>query len=124
MPFLCPAFHQSMFAVFAVQCECLPNDERCTACPDEQADVRVYTCHVHNHDEDKHTEQASGEDAQVLCFQSFELDRPTDTIIDIVIDHRSSAYRKNERRMRAATIRKIHAPSHDAAVFLVAGAPL
>src|SRR5690606_1514864 len=91
MPFLCPDFHQSVFAVFAVQCECLPNDERCTACPDEQAHVGVYAYHVHNHDKNKHTEQASGEDEQVLCFQSFELDRSTDTFIDIVIAHRSSA---------------------------------
>jgi hypothetical protein len=76
-----------MFAVFAVQCECLPHDERCTACSDEQTDVRVYTCHVHNHDEDKHTEQASGENEQVLCFQSFELDRSPNAFIDIVIAH-------------------------------------
>lgn len=58
---------------------------------DEQADVRVYTWHVHNYDEDNHTEQASGEDEQVPCFQPFELNRSAYTFINIVITHRSSA---------------------------------
>jgi hypothetical protein len=33
-------------------------------------------------------------------------------------------YKKKERRMVADTIRKIHAPNHDAAVLLVSGSPL
>src|SRR5699024_4345708 len=91
MPFLCADFHQSVFAILAVQCECLPYDERCSACPDKQADVRIYTCHVHDHHDDKHTEQTTCEDEQVLCFQPFEFYRPADTFIDIVIAHSTPA---------------------------------
>src|SRR5690606_40391320 len=107
MPFLCPDFHQSVFTVFAVQCECLPNDERCTACPDKQAHVGVYACHVHDHDEDKHTEQTTCEDEQVLCFQSFEINRSADTYLDNVIAHNTTAYKNTEWRIVAATMKKI-----------------
>ncbi|OJX56428.1 MAG: hypothetical protein BGO84_03060 [Dysgonomonas sp. 37-18] len=35
-----------------------------------------------------------------------------------------TAYKKKERRIVADTIRKIHAPNHEAAVLLVSGSPL
>ncbi len=124
MPFFGSDFHQPVFAVLAIERKCLPHDERCTASPDKQAQVRVCACHVHDHHEDKHTEQPTCENEQVLGFQPLELDRPADAFVDVVITHRASVYRKNERRMVAATIKKIHAPNHDAAVLLVSGSPL
>lgn len=123
MSFSCTDFHQSVFAVFAVERKCLPYDERCAAGSDKQTEIRVCTCHVHDHHEDKHSKQPTCENEQVLSFQSLELDRPADTFVDVVITHRASVYRKNERRMVAATIKKIHAPNHDAAVLLVSGSP-
>lgn len=47
------------------------------------------TCHVHNHDKDKHTEQATCEDEQVLRFQTFELHGSSDAFIDVVITHKA-----------------------------------
>src|SRR5690606_275323 len=87
MYILSPDCHQATFVGCTVQCECLPHDARCTACSYEHTYVRVYTWHVHNHDEDKHTDQAYAENEQVLCFQSFELDRSPHAFIDIVIAH-------------------------------------
>lgn len=49
----------------------------------------------------------------------YSTDRPMPLLIEYSIDQR-----KNERRIVAATIRKIQAPNHEAAVLLVSGSPL
>jgi hypothetical protein len=69
MPFIAANFHQPVFAVFPVQRKGLPYNERSTACSEEQADVRVYACHIQYHHEDERTEQPTCENEQVLCFQ-------------------------------------------------------
>jgi len=85
MPFIACNFHQPVFAVLPVQRKGLPYDERSTACSEEQADVRVYACHIQYHHEDKRTEQPACENEQVLCFQPFKFHRPADAFVDIVI---------------------------------------
>ena len=63
------------------------------------------------------------EDEKVLAFQSLELHVPANPLIDFQV-HDPKFYKKKERRIVAATIRKMQAPNHDAAVFDVSGSPL
>lgn len=49
--------------------------------------------------------------------------RPTPLLISISAIEISVYYRKKERRMVAATIRKIQAPNHELAVLEVSGSP-
>src|SRR5690554_4394553 len=124
MSFSCTDFHQSVFAVLLVQRKGLPHDQRSTAYPEKQADERVYTRHIQYHREDERCEQTTCENDQVLCFQPFKFHGSSNAFIDVVTVHKTSDYRKNERRIVAATIRKIQAPNHEAAVFDVSGSPL
>ena len=55
--------------------------------------------------------------------RALELYRTADTLVDWVFSHTLLYYRKNERRMVAATMRKIHAPNQLAAVLEVSGSP-
>src|SRR5690606_38162695 len=64
----CTYFNQSVFAVFFVQRECLPHNERSTAGSEEQADVITYASHIQNHHEDECSEETTGEDEKVLCL--------------------------------------------------------
>ena len=68
-------------------------------------------------------EQTAAEDEKVLAFQSLELHVPANPLIDFQV-HDPKFYKKKERRIVAATIRKMQAPNHDAAVFDVSGSPL
>lgn len=76
-----------MFTVLAVKREGFPDDDRCTASADKQAQVGICAGHIHNHYEDKHTKQATCENEEVLRFQPFELNRSSNAFIDIIITH-------------------------------------
>ena len=55
-----------------------------------------------------------------------ELHALADSLVDSIFHnylHDRLDYKKKERRIVAATIRKIHAPNHEAAVLLVSGSP-
>src|SRR5690554_5821213 len=116
-------FHQTVFAVLFVQRKGLPHNERSTACSEEQADVITYASHIQYHHENERSEKTACEDEQVLCFQSFKFYRSANAFVYVVTVHKAKVYRKNERRMVAATIKKIHAPNQLAAVLLVSGSP-
>ena len=51
------------------------------------------------------------------------INRTADALVDGVFSHTLLYYRKNERRMVAATMRKMHAPNQLAAVLEVSGSP-
>ena len=67
-------------------------------------------------------EQTAAEDEEVLAFQPLELHVPADPLVDFQV-HSPLFYRKNERRMVAATIKKMQAPNQEAAVLEVSGSP-
>lgn len=48
----------------------------------------------------------------------------TGLFMPLLIVNPAIAYRKNDLKMVAATIRKIHAPNQEAATFEVSGSPL
>ena len=115
--------HQSVLAVPGVQREGLPYEDgrRCRTEADTYplADAD----HVEDDEEDEEGEQTSTEYEEVLRLQTLELNRTADTLVDWVFSHTLLYYRKNERRMVAATMRKIHAPNQLAAVLEVSGSP-
>ena len=115
--------HQSVLAVPGVQCEGLPYEDgrRCRTEADTYplADAD----HVEDDEEDEEGEQTSTEYEEVLRLQALKLNRTADALVDGVFSHTLLYYRKNERRMVAATMRKIHAPNQLAAVLEVSGSP-
>jgi len=119
----CAQLHQSVFPVPGVQGECLPDQNGRRNYPEADTEPLVDADHVENDEEDEHDEQTSAKDEEVLRFQPLELNRTADPLVDRELCHDSRDYKKNERRIVAATIKKIHAPNHDAAVFDVSGSP-
>ncbi len=115
-------FHQAVFAVPGVQGEGLPHQNGCGDQPESNAEPLVYTRQVHNHKEYEESQQTAHENEQVLRFQPLELNRLSNPPVDWKLCH-TLYYRKKERRIVAATIRKIQAPNHEAAVLLVSGSP-
>ena len=115
--------HQSVLAVPGVQREGLPYEDgrRCRTEADTYplADAD----HVEDDEEDEEGEQTSTEYEEVLRLQTLELNRTADALVDGVFSHTLLYYRKNERRMVAATMKKIHAPNQLAAVLEVSGSP-
>ena len=112
-----------MLAVPGVQREGLPYEDgrRCRTEADTYplADAD----HVEDDEEDEEGEQTSTEYEEVLRLQALKLNRTADALVDGVFSHTLLYYRKNERRMVAATMRKIHAPNQLAAVLEVSGSP-
>ena len=119
----CSQLHQSVLAVPGVQLEGLPYEDgrRCRTEADTYplADAD----HVEDDEEDEEGEQTSTEYEEVLRLQALKLNRTADALVDGVFSHTLLYYRKNERRMVAATMRKIHAPNQLAAVLEVSGSP-
>ena len=119
----CSQLHQSVLAVPGVQREGLPYEDgrRCRTEADTYplADAD----HVEDDEEDEEGEQTSTEYEEVLRLQALKLNRMADALVDGVFSHTLLYYRKNERRMVAATMRKIHAPNQLAAVLEVSGSP-
>ena len=113
-------FHQSPFTVFRVQAESHPDKHR--SADDTEADSYplVDACHVHDDKQDEQGEQSAGEDEQVLAFQPLELRAAADSLVDRILRHNQ---RKNERKIVAATIKKMQAPNQLAAVLEVSGSP-
>ena len=119
----CSQLHQSVLAVPGVQREGLPYEDgrRCRTEADTYplADAD----HVEDDEEDEEGEQTSTEYEEVLRLQALKLNRTADALVDGVFSHTLLYYRKNERRMVVATMRKIHAPNQLAAVLEVSGSP-
>ncbi len=112
--------HQSPFTVFRVQTESRPHEHRGAGDAETDAHPLVDARHVHDDEHHEQGEQPAGEDEQVLAFQPLELRAAADPLVDRVLRHNQ---RKNERKMVAATIKKMQAPNHEAAVLEVSGSP-
>ena len=115
-------FHHAVLPVLCVQLEGEPYQRRSSYDAETDTNPLIDARHVEEDEEDEHGQQPTGEDEQVLTFQPFELDAFADSFIDVILHHIEN-YRKKERRMVAATIRKMHAPNQLAAVLLVSGSP-
>ena len=112
--------HQSPLAVLRVHAECHQHKRRGADGSEADAHPLADPCHVHDGEHHEQGEQPAGEDEQVLASQTLELRAAADPLVDSVLRHN---HRKNERRMVAATIRKMQAPNHEAAVLDVSGSP-
>ena len=115
--------HQSVLAVPGVQCEGLPYEDGRRHRTEADTYPLADADHVEDDEEDEESQQPTCEDEQVLSLQTFELNRTADALVDVVFSHTLLYYRKNERRMVAATMRKMHAPNQLAAVLEVSGSP-
>ena len=113
------AFHQTIATESAVQRECLPHHKRGTRCAEAETEVLIHATHVADDDKEEYRQQSTGEEEEVLRLEPLELHRPPHAFIDLPRSHQ----RKKLRKIVAATIRKIHAPNHEAAVFDVSGSP-
>ena len=113
-------FHKAPFTVFRIHPESDPDQHRCGNDPETDADPLVDTCHVHDDEHHEQGEQPAREDEQVLAFQPLELRAAADSLVDRILRHNQ---RKNERKIVAATIKKIQAPNQLAAVLEVSGSP-
>ena len=113
------AFHQTIATESAVQRERLPHHKRGTRCAEAETEVLIHAAHVADNDQEERRQQSAGEEEEVLRLEPLELDRPPHAFIDLPRSHQ----RKKLLRIVAATIRKIHAPNHEAAVFDVSGSP-
>lgn len=113
-------FHKPEFAVACVETECSPYEQRCRHYPESYAHTLVDACHIHYHEDYEQCEKSAGEDEQILALEALELRTAAYPLIDCVLCHNQ---RKNERRIVAATIRKMQAPNHEAAVLDVSGSP-
>lgn len=115
--------HQSVLAVPGVQCEGLPYEDGRRHRTEADTYPLADADHVEDDEEDEEGEQTSTEYEEVLRLQALKLNRTADALVDGVFSHTLLYYRKNERRMVAATMRKIHAPNQLAAVLEVSGSP-
>ena len=114
-------FHESVLPILSVHGERLPHHEGGTHYAYDQTGYLTDATEIKNDHEDEDSKQASRKEEEVLRLQALELHRPTYTFVDFPLSH---CYKKKERRMVAATMRKIHAPNQEAAVLLVSGSPL
>ena len=112
-------FHQAVATESAVQRERLPHYERGTRCAEAETEVLIHAAHVADDDKEECRQQSTGKEKKVLRLEPLELHRPPHAFIDLPRSHQ----RKKLLRIVAATIRKIHAPNHEAAVFDVSGSP-
>jgi len=113
-------FHKPPFAVLHIHAECRPDKHRSGNGTEADADPLVDARHVHDDEHHEQGEQPAREDEQVLALEPLELRTAAYPLVDRILRH---DYRKNERKMVAATIRKMQAPNQLAAVLLVSGSP-
>ena len=120
MPFAGGGFHQPVRAVPGIEPERLPHEQQRSRHDETDTYPLVDACHVHDDKQDEQGEQSAGEDEQVLAFQPLELRAAADSLVDRILRHNQ---RKNERKIVAATIKKMQAPNQLAAVLEVSGSP-
>ena len=113
-------FHESVLPILSVHGKRLPHHEGGTHYAYDQTGYLTHSTEIKNDHEDEDGKQASRKEEEVLRLQALELHRPTYTFVDFPTRH---CYKKKERRMVAATMRKMHAPNQEAAVLLVSGSP-
>lgn len=112
--------HKSVLPESGVKPESEPDKDRCRHCGEADAEPLRDTRDIHYHEQDEQGQKADGEYEQILRFQTLVLHTAPHAFVDGILGHQ----RKNDLRIVAATIRKMQAPNHDAAVLLVSGSPL
>ena len=75
-------FHQTVLAVFGIEMECEPDKKGRTCRTEAYADLLGDSDDIHDDEHHEHGKQSSCEDEQVLRFQAFVLNRPTNALID------------------------------------------
>lgn len=116
----CAELHKTVLSELGVQAESQPDKGRCRHCGEADAEPLRDTRYIHNHEQDEQGQKADDEYEQILRFQTLVLHTAPHAFVDGILGHQ----RKNDFRIVAATIRKMQAPNHDAAVLLVSGSPL
>ncbi len=127
MPARGEQLHQPVFPVTGVQAEGKPDQHRSRRNAESDTYPLIDPCHVEDDEHHEDGQQAAREDEEVLRLQAPELHALADSLVDSIFHnylHDRLDYKKKERRIVAATIRKIHAPNQLAAVFDVSGSPL
>lgn len=112
-------FHQAVFPISLIQVKSCSYQYGGKSDSCEDAAPLVYAGHVHDYKQDKKNQQPCCEYKQVLALESFEFYRFTYSSVYRIFH----GYRKKERKIVAATIRKIQAPNQEAAVLEVSGSP-
>lgn len=112
--------HEAVLSELGVQAESEPDEGRCRHSGKAYAEPLRDTRDIHYHEQDEQGQKADGEYEQILRFQTLVLHTAPHAFVDGICGHQ----RKNDLRIVAATIRKMQAPNHDAAVLLVSGSPL
>ena len=112
--------HETVLSELGVQAESEPDEGRCRHSGEADAEPLRDTRYIHNHEQDEQRQEADDEYEQILRFQTLVLHTASNAFVYGILGHQ----RKNDLRIVAATMRKIHAPNHDAAVLLVSGSPL
>lgn len=116
----CAELHKTVLPELGIKPESEPDKGRgrhsCKAYAEPLRDTR----YIHNHEQDEQGQEADDEYEQILRFQTLVLYTAPHAFVDGILGHQ----RKNDLRIVAATIRKMQAPNHDAAVLLVSGSPL
>ena len=112
--------HKSVLSELGVKPESEPYKGRCRHCGEADAEPLRDPRYIHYHEQDEQGQKADDEYEQILRFQTLVLHTAPHAFVDGILRHQ----RKNDLRIVAATIRKMQAPNHDAAVLLVSGSPL
>ena len=116
----CSFFHQPILPILSIHGERLPYHKAGTHYTYDKTGNLADSTEIEHDNENEDSQQASCKEEEVLRLQALELHRPTYTFVDFPTRH---CYKKKERRMVAATMRKMHAPNQEAAVLLVSGSP-
>ena len=112
--------HKSVLPEPGIKPESEPDKGRGRHCGEADTEPLRDTRDIHYHEQDEQGQKADGEYEQILRFQTLVLHTAPHAFVDGISRHQ----RKNDFRIVAATIRKMQAPNHDAAVLLVSGSPL
>ena len=116
----CAELHKTVLPELGIKPESEPDKGRGRHSGKAYAEPLRDTRYIHNHEQDEQGQKADDEYEQILRFQTLVLHTASNAFVYGILGHQ----RKNDLRIVAATIRKMQAPNHDAAVLLVSGSPL
>ena len=74
--------HQPVFPVLPVQGEGLPHQNGCGSPSEADTDPLIDTRHIEDDKQHEKGKQPSGEDEQILAFESLKLYRATDSLVN------------------------------------------
>ena len=80
-------FHQTVLAIFGIEMEGEPYEERSTDNTETDADPLRESGDIHDDEHHEHTEQPSGKDEQILSLQSLVLHASANALVDGILSH-------------------------------------